>query len=202
MRKLKWLVIVIAITLMLSGVAYAGWAEKIELNFNTKTAYTEFSILDVQEDELDVDASMQGQVTIRAEELEQGEEASADIIFVNKSSIPINLDRIAISNVGGYESNNKHNIYIDIRAYANGNLIFNESENVNYWNSNGSVHRKNSLKEIPVGSTVTIKVTVRFESKAGDNGKKNGKGQGKKDVFDNVTFILRPEYSRFNQDSI
>ena len=198
MKKLKWLVVVIAVTLMLSGVAYAGWTEKVELDFNTKTAFTEFSVLEVQEDGLDVDTSMQGQVTIRAEDLEQGEEVSANIIFTNTGSIPIDLDRIAISNVSGYAPKNKKNLYIDIRAYASGGLIFDQSKRVNYWKSNGSLQRRSSCMEIPVGSTVTIQITVRFEDKnEGNNQKKY-----KKEVFDDVTFILRPEYSRFNEDSI
>ena len=201
MKKLKWIPAIIALTLMLSGFAYAGWTEKIQLNFSTKTAYMEFVVLEVHEDGLDVDASIKGQLTIRAREIVQGEEMSANIVFVNTGTIPINLYRLVISSLGGYEPNNKHNLYIDIRAYANGNLIFDGSEKVNYWNSNGYVHRKSSRTEIPVGGTVTIQVKVRFQEEHENNGQKKNNGEEKKEVFDNVTFILRPEYSRFNENS-
>ena len=103
--------------------------------------------------------------------------------------------------MGGYEPNNKHNLYIDIRAYANGNMIFNESEKVNYWNSNGSIHRKSNSTEIPVGGTVTVQVKVRFEGKKENNGKNKDDKTKKQEDTDNVTFILRPEYSRFNEGS-
>jgi hypothetical protein len=200
-KKLKWIPVIIALTLMLSGFAYAGWTEKIQLNFSTKTAFMEFVVLEVHENGLDVDDGIKGQLTIRAKEIMRGEEMSADIVYVNTGTIPVNIYRLALSSLGGYEPSNKHNLYIDIRAYANGNLIFDESEKVNYWNSNGSIHRKSNSTEIPVGGTVTVQVNVRFEGKNENNGKKKGNEEENNEVFDNVTFILRPEYSRFNEGS-
>ena len=83
MKKLRWIPVIIALTLMLSGFAYAGWTEKIQLNFSAKTAFMEFVVLEVHENGLDVDDSVKGQLTVRAKEIVQGEEMSADIIYVN-----------------------------------------------------------------------------------------------------------------------
>ena len=57
-KKLRWIPVIIALTLMLSGFAYAGWTEKIQLNFSTKTAFMEFVVLEVHENGLDVDDSV------------------------------------------------------------------------------------------------------------------------------------------------
>jgi hypothetical protein len=200
-KKVKWLVIIITIVLTLSGVAYAGWTEQIKLDFNTKTGFTEFGVLDVRTDGLEVNVTAQNQVIINAEEIEEGEEASADIFFINTGTIPVDIDNIVISNVGGYLPQNKHDIYIDVRAYAGGNIIIDDSEKVSYWKSNGSVRCRSSLTEIPVGSTATVQVKVRFAGKNnGKAGEKEDKVQNEQKIFENVTFILNLEYSRFNED--
>ena len=199
MKKVKLLVFLIAIVLISSGFAYASWVEQVQFHIKAKTAYTELQVLKAEADGIHVDTTAQSQVTIQIKDIEQGESGIADITFINTGTIPLIIDNIAISSVGGYEAQNKNKIYLDILAIAGGKTIFNSNKQISYWKSNGSVKCRSGLTEIPVGSTVTIRVKISFEDQ--ENIKAiDQKAQNKPQVFENVTFILRPEYSCFNED--
>ena len=181
-KKIKWLVISIVMILMLSGVAYAGWAEQTQIVFNTRTASTRLSFLRVEKDRLNVSVTG-NQATISATKIKKGTNQTADITYINSGCIPLNIDNIKISNVSGYNNTNKNKLYIDISVYISGNLIFNDTGTVDYWKSRTHVNRVNSSSEVSVGGTIIEQITVRYTGNSNEN----------------VTFILTPEYSRFNE---
>jgi hypothetical protein len=231
-KKIKLAIFTIAILLMCSGVAYAGWTEQIELAVSMKTAVTELQIEDVQAKGARVDTTAQNQAAIFVKEIQPGECAEIDITFVNTGTIPLDIVDVVISRVGGYSSVNKEALTISLSASVNGKSLFNNSKQVSHWKTNGDVKIK-GLAEVPVGGTVIIRVQVTFEEDEKkdkedkedkgkpdkedkeDKGKPDKEDKGKPDkedkkdkddkdkeekVFENVTFIISPEYTRFNED--
>lgn len=205
MKKIKLAIFAIAILLMCSGVAYASWTEQVQLDVSAKTASTELHVLKVRAKGARVDATAQNQVAIFVKKIQPGETAIIDITFKNTGTIPVDIDDVIISSVGGYSADNKKDLTLSISASANGKSIFYGSKQISQWKTNGAAGIK-GLLEVPVGGTVIIRVQVTFaetnkkDKAEKETGKKDKAEKEESEIFENVTFILRPEYSRFNED--
>ena len=190
MKKIKLLIILLVVLLVFSGTAYAVWMEQINISVSAKTAYTDLEIDEYSSSGAKVSTSPDSTATIDVSDIEPSKQATAEIVYKNTGSIPISIDSIEILNISGYSKEHEKNLRISVQVYVDGKKVYNKTRHLKSWDRNSSITKGDQLAEIPVGETFKVFVRVKF-----DNSNKK-----KEEIFEDVQFEFRPDYSRFNKD--
>jgi len=209
MSKVKLVVLIIAILLLLTGVAYARWTEQINIMILTKTAETELSYVDYTSRTGSGKASVvkgeKTQATVSFTELEPGTSSSVTLRFKNTGTIPIDIDDIKVLYISGYSNEHKQDITLTVTGYANEKRFVQQDDRVFHWKTNNSSSNRGALYELPVNGVIDVICDIEFDDiRTIDN-----YGQSKKEdsnqpteppvIKENVSFIIEVAYSRFNK---
>lgn len=210
MKKAKLVVLIIAILLLLTGVAYARWTEQVNILIQTKTAQIELSYVDystrTDSGKASVSNGERSQATVSFKEIEPGTENSVTLRFKNTGTIPIDIDDIKVLYVSGYSDDYKNDITLAVSGYAGTKRFVEKDRKIFQWRSNSSCSRRKELHELPVNGTVEIICDLWFdEIKTIDNYGQSKKEDAKQEVDapiikQDVSFIIQVDYSRFNKN--
>jgi hypothetical protein len=209
MNKAKLVVLIIAILLLLTGVAYARWTDQINIMILTKTAETELSYVDYTSRTGSGKASVakgeKTQATVSFTELEPGTGSSVTLRFKNTGTIPININDIKVLYISGYSNEYKQDITLTVTGYANEKRFVQQDDRVFHWKTNNSSSNRDALYELPVNGVIDVICDIEFD----DIKTKDNYGQSKKEdsnqpteppvIKENVSFIIEVVYSRFNK---
>ena len=209
MNKVKLVVLIIAILLLLTGVAYARWTERINIMILTKTAETELSYVDYTSrtgsGKVSVAKGEKTQATVSFTELEPGTISSVTLRFKNTGTIPIDINDIKVLYISGYSNEYKQDITLTVSGYANEKRFVQHDDRVFRWKTNNSRSDRGTLFELPVNGEIDVICDIEFDDiKTNDN-----YGQSKTEdshqpteppvIKENVSFIIEVAYSRFNK---
>lgn len=210
MNKAKLVVLIIAILLLLTGVAYARWTEQVNILIQARTAETELSYVDytsrLESGRVSVSKGEEAQATVAFKEIKPGTGNAVTLKFKNTGTIPIDIDDIKVLYVSGYSDDYKNDITLSVSGYAGTKRFVQESKKIFHWRGNQSSTKWDELYELPVNGTIEIICDIDFdEIKTNDNYGQSKKEDGKKDtepsdIQQNVSFVIEVEYSRFNQN--
>lgn len=208
MNKAKFIVLIITILLLLTGVAYARWTEQINIQILAKTAETKLSYVDytsrINSGSVNVSNAKDAQATVTFEEATPDTTNSVTLRFKNTGSIPIDIDDIKVRYVSGYSDDYKNDLTLTISGYVGEKRFLQEDKKIFQWRANNSSSRRDELYQLPVNGVIEIVCELEFDDiKVIDNDGQNKKEDSKKDtanIQQNVSFIIEVEYSRFNQN--
>lgn len=208
MNKAKLIVLIIAILLLLTGVAYARWTEQINIQILAKTAETKLSYVDytsrINSGSVNVSNAKDAQATVTFEEATPDTSNTVTLRFKNTGSIPIDIDDIKVRYVSGYSDDYKNDLTLTISGYVGEKRFLLEDRKIFQWRANNSSSRRDELYQLPVNGVIEIVCELEFDDiKVIDNDGQNKKEDSKKDtanIQQNVSFIIEVEYSRFNQN--
>lgn len=210
MNKAKVVVLIIAILLLLTGVAYARWTEQVNILVLTRTAETKLSYVDYKTrtdgGRASVSNGEDAQATVVFKEIRPGTGNSVTLRFKNTGTIPIDIDDINVLYVSGYSDDYKNDITLIISGYAGEKRFAEQDKKIHQWRANRSSSKHNELYELPVKGIIEIICDLEFdEIKSNENN-----GQDKKEdpiketeapeIMENVSFVISVEYSRFNKN--
>ena len=208
MNKAKLVVLIIAILLLLTGVAYARWTEQVNILVLTKTAETKLSYVDYTSRTDGGRASVSNgegaQATVVFKEIRPGTRNSVTLRFKNTGTIPIDIDDINVLYVSGYSDDYKNDITLIISGYAGEKRFLERDKKIHQWRANSTSSNHDELYELPVNGIIEIICDLEFdEIKTKDNNGQDKKEDSKKetetpDIIENVSFVIHVEYSRFN----
>lgn len=207
MNKAKLIVLIITILLLLTGVAYARWTEQINLLIQTKTAETELSYLDystrTESGSINVARGDGAQATVNFQNISPNSTNTVTIRFKNTGTIPIDIDDIKVLYVGGYSDTYKNDIWLTVSGYAGTKRFVQEDGKIFHWKMNGSASRWDELYELPVNGIIDIVCKVEFDDVMYyyNFGMLTDPWFGKppQQIKENVSFVLKVEYERFNK---
>lgn len=208
MNKAKFIVLIITILLLLTGVAYARWTEQINIQILAKTAETKLSYVDytsrINSGSVNVSNAKDAQATVTFEEATPDTSNTVTLRFKNTGSIPIDIDDIKVRYVSGYSDDYKNDLTLTISGYVGEKRFLLEDRKIFQWRANNSSSRRDELYQLPVNGVIEIVCELEFDDiKVIDNDGQNKKEDSKKDtanIQQNVSFIIEVEYSRFNQN--
>jgi hypothetical protein len=208
MNKTKLIVLVIAILLLLTGVAYARWTEQVNIQIQAKTAETELSYVDytsrLNSGRVNVIKGEDAQVTLAFKDMQPNTENSVTLRFKNTGTIPIDIDDIKVLYVSGYSDDYKNDIRLTIAGYAGEKRFLLQDKKIFQWKANNSSSNRKEMHQLSVNGTIDLICSIEFdEIKTIDNHGQNKKEDAKKDadasdIQQDVSFVIEVDYSRFN----
>ncbi len=209
MNKAKLGVLIITILLLLTGVAYARWTEQVNLQILAKTAETKLSYVDyatrLNSGSCSVTNAENAQATVTFKEVTPATGNTVTLRFKNTGTIPIDIDDIKVLYVSGYSDDYKNDIRLTVAGYAGEKRFLLQDKKIFQWRANDSSSNRGELYQLPVNGTIEIICDLEFdEIKTIDNYSQSKKEDAKKDtdttdIQQNVSFVIRVDYSRFNQ---
>lgn len=208
MNKTKLIVLVIAILLLLTGVAYARWTEQVNIQILAKTAETELIYVDytsrLNSGRVTVIKGEDAQVTLAFKDMQPNTENSVTLRFKNTGTIPIDIDDIKVLYVSGYSDDYKNDIRLTIAGYAGEKRFVLQDKKIFQWKANNSSSNRKEMHQLSVNGTIDLICSIEFdEIKTIDNHGQNKKEDAKKDtdasdIQQDVSFVIEVDYSRFN----
>ena len=209
MSKAKLAVLIIAILLLLTGVAYARWTEQVNIQILAKTAETKLSFVDytsrLDSGSVSVTNAEKAQATVTFKGITPATGNTVTLRFKNTGTIPIDIDDIKVLYVGGYSDDYKNDIRLTVEGYAGEKRFLQKDKKIFQWKANKSSSNRDELYQLPVNGIIEIICDLEFdEIKTIDNFGQNKKEDAQKDIDtsdiqENVSFVIEVDYSRFNK---
>jgi len=211
MNKAKLVVLIMTIMLLITGVAYARWTERVSILVLAKTAETELTYIDytsrTESGKVSVTKGEATQATVVVKEMEPGTSNSVTLSLKNTGTIPIAINDIKVLYVCGYSEEHKNDIWLTVSAYVGEERIFQQNDKIFHWRVNHSGSKRDELYELPVNGSLDIICKIEFnEIKGKDNPGHNQKGEQNHEIEssvikENVSFVIEVECSGFQRNS-
>lgn len=209
MNKVKLVVLIIAILLLLTGVAYARWTEQVNILILTKTAEIELSYVDyssrTNSGSVSVTNVEDTRATVSFKDIEPGTGNAVTLRFKNTGTIPVDIDDVKVFYVGGYSDDYKNDITLTVSGYVGEKRFLQQDKKIFQWHAHGSSAKHGELYQLPVNGIIEVICDVDFdEIKTIDNYGQSKKEDSKKEtdvtvIQQNVSFVIEVDYSRFNE---